>query len=129
MRGYPGPMQMTSYEAAAASSVFGVVAVLVGGLVITGALIWAVRLGIEVRRGEPRPPRRGEQPTRPASAADHEAREMREPDEMPRAGDASERLTPHELNPSGTKRSDDQSRPRWNSGSGGSFGGGGPGRT
>lgn len=120
---------MTSYEAAAAGSVFGVVAVLVGGLVIAGALIWAVRLGIKVRRDEPRPPRRSEQPTRPASGSAHDGREMREPDEMPRAADGSERLTPHRLNPSGTQRSEDQTRPRWDSGTGGSFGGGGPGRT
>ncbi|MFI7500810.1 DUF6479 family protein [Streptomyces sp. NPDC049687] len=119
-------MQMT-YEAAAASSVFGVVAVLVGGVVITGALIWAVRLGTKVRRREQqpgRPPSR--QPTPPASGSPHDEREIREPDEVPRAADG-ERLTPHQLNPSGTKRSEDQTRPRWEPGSSGSFGGGGPG--
>ncbi|MFF4586153.1 DUF6479 family protein [Streptomyces sp. NPDC001388] len=120
---------MTTYEAAAASSVFGVVAVLVCGLLITGALIWAVRLGIKVRRREPRPPRRTEQPTRPATSAVHDGQERREPDEVPVAADESERLTPHQLNPSGTKRSEDQTRPRWDSRSGGSFGSGGPGRT
>ncbi|MER5427875.1 DUF6479 family protein [Streptomyces sp. NPDC002588] len=103
------------HEAAAGRSVFGVLAVLVGGLVITGALIWAVRLGIKVRGRESRPPRPGEQPTRPQSGSTHESWERREADEVPRAADRSERLTPHELRPSGTKRSEDQTRPRWDS--------------
>ncbi|MFC4505022.1 MULTISPECIES: DUF6479 family protein [Streptomyces] len=116
---------MTSYEAAAASSAFGVVAVLIGGLVITGALIWAVRLGTKVRRQESRPPRPSEQPTRPAPGTGQDSHERREPNEMPRDG---ARLTPHELGASGTRRSDDQTRPRWNSGADGSSGDG-PGRT
>jgi hypothetical protein len=122
-------MQTTFYEAAAASSVFGVAVVLVSGLVVTGALIWAVRLGIRVRRGESRPPRRSEHPRPPESGPVHETREFREPDEVPRAADGSERLTPHGLKHSGSKRSENQTRPRWNEGSSGSFGGGGPGRT
>ena len=120
---------MTSYEAAAASSVFGVAVVLVSGLVITGALIWAVRLGIRVRRRESPAPRPSEQPRPPESGPVHETREIREPHEVPRATDASERLTPHGLSRSGSKRSENQTRPRWDEGSSGSFGGGGPGRT
>jgi hypothetical protein len=48
---------------------------------------------------------------------------MREPDEVPRAVDGNERLTPYRLHSSGSKRSDDQERPRWKSGSGGGTGG------
>jgi hypothetical protein len=58
-----------------------------------------------------------------------ESREMREPNEVPRAEDESERLTPHEVHASGTKRSEDQKRPRWSPGSSGSFGSGGSGAT
>ncbi|BBC36660.1 hypothetical protein SGFS_079540 [Streptomyces graminofaciens] len=115
-----------SYEAAASSSLFGVLAVLIGGLVVTGVLIWAVRFGTQVRRREQRPPRPSEQPTRPWSGSAHEEREMREPDEVPRAA-AGDGLTPHDLGSSGTKRSEDQTRPRWKRGSGGSFGSGGQG--
>jgi hypothetical protein len=50
---------------------------------------------------------------------------MREPDEVPRSEDG-ERLGPHDLT-SGSRRSDDQSRPRWDPGSSGSFGSGGSG--
>lgn len=126
-RGYSAQMQTTSYAAMAAGSALGVAAVLIGGLVITGGLVWAVRLGIKVRRREPPPPRRDEQPTPPATGPVRETREMREPDEVPRAGDESERLTPHRLRPSGSKRSEDRKRPRWDPGSSGSFGSGGTG--
>jgi hypothetical protein len=40
-----------------------------------------------------------------------------------------ERLTPHDLRPTGGTPSGDQRRPRWNEGSSGSFGGGGGGAT
>jgi len=99
----------------------------VGGLVIAGALIWAVRVGIRIRRRESPPPRPEEQPKLPASGPVQETREMREPDEVPRAADESERLTPHELHASGSKRSKNQKPPRWKPGSSGSFGSGGPG--
>ena len=45
---------------------------------------------------------------------------------MPRAADG-ERLTPHELRPTGGRDSADGGRPRWDQGTGGSFGSGGPG--
>ncbi|MFI5683289.1 DUF6479 family protein [Streptomyces sp. NPDC051636] len=116
-------------EAAGAVSAFGYIALLVVGVAIVAGLIWAFRLGMRVRRREPGPPRPQEQPTRPVSGPVQEAHEVREPDEVPRAADESERLTPHQLNPTGTKRADDQRRPRWEPGSSGSFGGGGGGRT
>ncbi|MFF1628150.1 DUF6479 family protein [Streptomyces sp. NPDC058272] len=105
---------------------------LVAGLVVVCALIWAVRLGIKVRRREAAPPRPDEQPRLPESGPVHEVREVREPDEVPQAHDESERLTPHQLSgggTSGSKRSEDQTRRRWSRGSGGSFGSGGPGAT
>ncbi|MBG0850665.1 hypothetical protein I2W78_02040 [Streptomyces spinoverrucosus] len=116
-------MNPIAHEVAAAGSVAGFVAVLVGGVVVTAVLIWAVLLGIKVRRREPRRPRPDEQPRLPASGAVGESREQREPHEV--GGDA--RLTPHDLRPSGGMRSGDQRRPRWNRGSSGSFGNGGPG--
>ena len=38
---------------------------------------------------------------------------------MPRTPDG-ERILPHDLNHSGSRRSENQERPRWNEGSGGS---------
>ncbi|BCL31321.1 hypothetical protein GCM10017557_61800 [Streptomyces aurantiacus] len=114
---------------AVSDAAVGSIGAFVGGLVIVGVLVWAVRLGIKSRRGQPRPPRPEEQPRRPESGPVQEAREMREPDEVPRAADESERLSPHDLHASGSKRGENQDRPRWDSGSSGSFGGGGPGRT
>ncbi|MPY57865.1 hypothetical protein FNH08_12015 [Streptomyces spongiae] len=118
---------MIQYEAAATNA-GGVTAILVAGLVLVGALVWAVRFGMKTRRREPGPPGRGEHPTLPESGPVHETRQMREPDEVPRAGDESERLRPHDLHASGSKPSEDQTRRRWAPGSSGSFGGG-PGRT
>lgn len=91
--------------------------------------MWAVRLGISVRRQEPAPPRPADHPTLPPSGPVMESREMREPDEVPRAGDGGRRLTPYEIHASGTKRSGHQKRPRWSPGSSGSFGSGGSGAT
>ncbi|MFI6274578.1 DUF6479 family protein [Streptomyces sp. NPDC050988] len=121
-------MNASVYQAAVTNPA-GAIALLVGGLLIAGALVWAVQLGIKVRRREPGPPRGDEQPTLPEAGPVHEARQMREPNEVPRAADESERLTPHNLQASGSKRSENQKRRRWGRGSTGSFGGGGPGRT
>ncbi|MGW7257262.1 DUF6479 family protein [Streptomyces sp. NPDC054834] len=115
-------------EAAGAVSTFGYIAILVVGVAVVAGLIWAFRMGFRVRRREPGPPRPEEQPTRPVSGPVQEEREVRAWDEVPRAADESERLTPHQLNPTGTKRAADQRRPRWEPGSSGSFGGGGGGR-
>jgi uncharacterized iron-regulated membrane protein len=121
-------MNVIAYQAAATNPA-GVIAILIGGLLIVGALVWSVRLGIKVRRREPRSPRRHEHPTLPESGPVHETRQVREPNEVPRAADEGERLTPHDLQASGSKRSESQKRRRWSPGSSGSFGGGGPGKT
>jgi hypothetical protein len=107
-------------ELAASGAAMGMVVAFVGGLVIVGLLVWAVRLGINVRQREPAPPRSDEQPRLPESGAVGEVREQREPDEVPRTGDGGERLLPHDLHHSGSRRGDNQERPRWDTGSGGS---------
>ncbi|MEU6008980.1 DUF6479 family protein [Streptomyces sp. NPDC047453] len=111
-------MDATWYEAAGAGSAAGIA---VGGLVIAAVLVWAVRLGIRVKQGEPRTPWGGERPTLPESGPVHEVRRRRAPAEVPRAEEAGRRLTPHELGSSG-RRSEDRARPRWDGGSGGTFG-------
>ncbi|MEV5612644.1 DUF6479 family protein [Streptomyces sp. NPDC052225] len=100
-----------------------------GGLVVALALIWAVWLGIRIRRREPGPPAPEEQPKLPDSGPVREVQEVREPEEMPKADDDSARLTPHQLKHQSSKRSDDQSRHRWSRNGSGAFGSGGPGRT
>ncbi|MFM9369959.1 DUF6479 family protein [Streptomyces sp. Da 82-17] len=112
----------------AATSTFGMIGAVLGGLVIVGALIWAFWLGDKVRSREPRPPRPEEQPTLPDSGPVRETREMREPEEVPQATDEDERLRPYNLNPSGDRRSADQEPRRWDSGTSGSFGSGGTGK-
>ncbi|MFF3413993.1 DUF6479 family protein [Streptomyces sp. NPDC002698] len=111
-------MKATYWEIALQDAAFGMLGAFAGGLLIVGGLVWAVRLGIKARRREPGPPRPHEQPAPPESGPVHESREMREPDEVPRAADESERLTPYQLHSSGGKRSERQERPRWESGSG-----------
>ncbi|MEV8127168.1 DUF6479 family protein [Streptomyces sp. NPDC085944] len=113
---------------AAPSGGLKVVVVFVIGLVIAGALIWAVRRGIGVMIREPDRPRADEQPHLPDTGPVHEEREMREPDEIPLSEDGSPRLMPYQLHHAGSRRGDDQHRRRWSPGSSGSFGGGGPGR-
>ncbi|MFF1449245.1 DUF6479 family protein [Streptomyces sp. NPDC058274] len=122
-------MNATGYELAASGAAVGVIIAFVGGLIIAGALIWAVRFGIKVRRREPGPPTPAEQPTLPQSGAVYETREAREPDEVPQAGQEGERLRPNNMHAAGSKTAEDQPRPRWESGSSGSFGSGGPGST
>ncbi|MCQ4204294.1 DUF6479 family protein [Streptomyces sp. NPDC058783] len=113
---------------AAPSGGLKVVVVFVIGLVIAGALIWAVRRGIGVMIREPDRPRADEQPHLPDTGPVHEEREMREPDEIPLNEDGSPRLMPYQLHHAGSRRGEDQHRRRWSPGSSGSFGGGGPGR-
>ncbi|OSZ58735.1 hypothetical protein OQI_20135 [Streptomyces pharetrae CZA14] len=115
-------MNTTVYTLAASGSALGMVVIVVGGVLITAALIYAVQYGIRIRRSEARRPGRGERPTLPESGPVHESREQRAPNEM----GGGERLNPHELRPTGGTPSGDQHRPRWDSGSSGSFGGGGP---
>jgi hypothetical protein len=116
-------------DLAASDAARGAIGAFIGGLVIAGALVWAVRLGMKVRRRESRPPRPDEQPKVPESGPVHEIREVREADEVPHAANESERLRPENMHSSGSKRSENQDRPRWEPGSSGSFGSGGPGRT
>ncbi|MER6788375.1 DUF6479 family protein [Streptomyces sp. NPDC000658] len=116
----------SAYLAASGRSALATVAFIVVGLVLVGGLIWAFRLGHKIRTREPAPPKPHEQPRMPASGRTHESR-TREPNEMPRATGEGERLTPHELRTTGSRESADQRRPRWEEGSGGSFGSGGPG--
>ncbi|MEU1039471.1 DUF6479 family protein [Streptomyces sp. NPDC005551] len=123
-------MKATGYELAVfKDAAFGVMGAFLGGLLVVAALIWAVRLGIKVRRREPEPPKPHEQPRLPETGAVHETRETPEPNEVPRAADGGERLNPQQVRQSGsTTEGENQPRPRWDSGSGG-FGSGGPGRT
>ncbi|MFF1400893.1 DUF6479 family protein [Streptomyces sp. NPDC058287] len=104
-------MNPAYFELAAATTVLSAVGAFAGGLIIAGALVWAVRLGIKLRRGESRPPRPDEQPHLPEGGAVREIREMREPDEVSVAKDESERLMPYELRHAGGKRSEDQRTP------------------
>jgi hypothetical protein len=130
--GYSGLMTKTYSAAnymAASDQAWGTLGAFIGGLVLVGALVWAVRLGMKVRRREPRRPRPEEQPKLPASGPVGEIREVREPDEVPKTSDEGERLRPQNMHPSASKRSEDQDVPRWESGSSGSFGSGGPGKT
>lgn len=114
---------------AASSDVLNVIAAFAGGLIVAGLLVWAVRLGVRVRQAESPPPGPDDQPRLPEDWPVREQRERREPDEVPRASAESERLRPHDLHSSGTKRGEDQTRPRWSPGNSGSFGSGGSGRT
>jgi hypothetical protein len=122
-------MNPTYFETAMSNAAVGALGAFIGGLVVVAALVWAVRLGIAVRRRESDPPRPHEHPRMPEGGPPYEALEVREPDEVSEATDGRERLTPHELHSSGTKRSEKQARPRWSSESRGSFGSGGPGST
>ncbi|MCC5479316.1 DUF6479 family protein [Streptomyces sp. NPDC059680] len=122
-------MNFAMHTAATGPQVFGYVLILLAGVVCVAGLLWAFRLGFEVRRREPAPPRPEEQPRLPSTGPVHEASEMREPDEVPRAADDSERLTPYQIGTIRSRRAADQRRPRWSPGSSGSFGGGGGGRT
>jgi hypothetical protein len=118
-------MHPTHEQLVAAGPAAGMVIIVVCGLLVTAALVAAVRLGIGVRRKEPAPPRRGDHPTPPPSGPVREEQNMREPNEVPRATGDHDRLTPHQLGNSPSRPSENQTRPRWQSGSDGSFDGGG----
>ncbi|MGX4689161.1 DUF6479 family protein [Streptomyces sp. JNUCC 63] len=121
-------MDTASYVVlAAGTNVWGPLGAFIGGLIIAGALVAAVLVGIRVMRREPDRPTEAEQPHLPVTGAVHEISEMREPDEVHPEG--GERLMPYELHASGSRRRPDQHRRRWSPGSSGSFGGGGGGRT
>ncbi|MEV7787512.1 DUF6479 family protein [Streptomyces sp. NPDC088106] len=104
------------------------------GLGVAAVAVLALLIGMFVlgsrrtRNSTTRRPRPEEQPRMPEGGPVREVREHREPDEVPTG---EERLTPHELGGhhgnAGSRPSTSQERPRWNDGSGGSFGSGGPG--
>ncbi|RII09706.1 hypothetical protein DSC45_29815 [Streptomyces sp. YIM 130001] len=72
----------------------GFVPFLLIGLVVAAALVWAVWLGIRIRRREPRPPNPGEQPRPPKNGAAAELPEEPAADDF---GADGERLSPHEM--------------------------------
>ncbi|CAM5316687.1 DUF6479 family protein [Streptomyces griseomycini] len=121
-------MSTAAYELLAASQhVWNLVAAFIGGLVVAGALVWAVRVGMRVMdREEPRPAPE-EQPRLPDGGAIRETREVREPDEVPLTSKDGARLMPYELHHAGSRTGKDQQRKRWMPGSSGGFGSGGPG--
>jgi hypothetical protein len=122
-----GVMSTATFVLAATSSgVLNVVAAFVGGLIIAGALVWAVQFGMRVRDRELPRPNPDEQPHLPDGGPVWESRELREPDEVPHAHDG-QRLMPYELHTSGSRTGKDQHRRRWLPGSSGSFGSGGAG--
>lgn len=121
-------MNATSYELLAASQeVLSLLAAFVGGLVVAGALIWAVRVGMKVMDQEEPRPDPEDQPKLPETGAVREMREMREPDEISMVPRDGERLMPYQLHHAATRTGKDQQRRRWLPGSSGGFGSGGPG--
>jgi len=100
---------------------------IVAGVVVVAVLIGAFWLGVRVKRREPPRPTPAEQPRPPEGGPVREVMENREPDEVPRS---DHRLTPHQMpghGTAGTRGVGPGERPRWDQGSGGSFGSGGAG--
>ncbi|GAA2539779.1 MULTISPECIES: DUF6479 family protein [Streptomyces] len=121
-------MNTAAYELLAASQhVWNLAAAFIGGLVVAGALIWAVRVGMRVMDREEHRPSPEEQPKLPDGGAVREMREVREPDEVPLVSKGGARLMPYELHHAGSRTGKDQHRKRWLPGSSGAFGSGGPG--
>ncbi|MEZ3180176.1 hypothetical protein KYY02_16230 [Streptomyces pimonensis] len=106
---------------------WAVITAFIGGLVVAGALVWAVRVGMRYMDQEEPRPTEEEQPRMPDGGAVREMREVREPDEMPDMSRTGSRLMPYELHHSSTRTCKDQQRRRWLPGSSGAFGSGGPG--
>jgi hypothetical protein len=113
-------------EMAAGRGALGV-GLAVAGVVVVALLIGAFFLGSRIRRREPGPPDPAQQPRLPDSGPVRESHESREPDEVPRS---DHRVLPHEQPAHGnvpSRSAPQRERPRWNEGSSGSFGSGGPG--
>jgi hypothetical protein len=106
---------------------WAVFAAFIGGLIVAGALVWAVRVGMRYMDQEEPRPAAEDQPRLPDGGAVREMREIREPDEMPDMSRTGSRLMPYELHHSATRTGADQKRRRWLPGSSGAFGSGGPG--
>ncbi|MET9503750.1 DUF6479 family protein [Streptomyces sp. NPDC006622] len=117
-------MTSASTQLAATSGLLsmGMFVVGVALLALLGGSFW---LGARVKERELPRPRPEEQPHLPPEGPVHEVREIREPDEVPRTPKGGRALTPYELTNMRTRPSASKSRPRWSSGSSGSFGGGG----
>jgi hypothetical protein len=114
-------------ELALAPHQWALIGAFAGGLVVVAVLVFAVGVGIGVMRREPDRPAESEQPHLPVTGAVEEINEIREPDEVRSEG--GQRILPHELHGAGTRRREDQHRPRWAPGGSGGFGSGGPGAT
>ncbi|QNP75378.1 hypothetical protein IAG44_42240 [Streptomyces roseirectus] len=94
-----------------ATTVLGTAAVVLCGLLLTAALVWAVRFGTRVRRREQAPGRLPPQAPAREPADDTGHRQRREPNEVPRT--EGRRPNPHELGDAPDRPSGDQGRPRW----------------
>ncbi|WP_340384051.1 DUF6479 family protein [Streptomyces sp. SS7] len=124
----PGTPFEAAEQTAAAGSAAGIVLIVVCGVLVTAALVWAVRFGTRVRAREQSPGRTATRsgPPRPTRRpVDQERLQRREPGEVPQAGPGDRPLTPHELGNAPDRPSESQERPRRRPGSGGSFGSGG----
>jgi Family of unknown function (DUF6479) len=117
-------MMALSMENLALSGGLAAGLILIVGLPVVGGLIWAVSLGIKIRRNEPPPPSEEDQPRLPEGGPVREQQERREPYELSRRED---RLLPHDLRGHGSTTSRNQARRRWHPGGSGSFGSGGSG--
>ncbi|WP_329363850.1 DUF6479 family protein [Streptomyces sp. NBC_01483] len=82
-------------------------------------------LSCRMRTRAPRLPRPEEQPHMPQDGPVREAREIREPAEIPKVAKGGHALTPYELTHMSTRTSSSQERQRWHEGGSGSFGSGG----
>ncbi|MFD5520078.1 DUF6479 family protein, partial [Streptomyces sp. NPDC127066] len=121
-------MNRTRVETAMTNAAVGALGAFTGGLVVVAVLARSVRLGTRVRRRESGPPGPHEHPRTPEGGPAYGTSEAREPDEVSGAKDGRERLIPHRLHSSGSKRGEDRARPRRTSEPRGSFGRGGPDR-
>ncbi|GGT04979.1 hypothetical protein GCM10010259_54950 [Streptomyces daghestanicus] len=100
------------------------VGLIVAAFVVVALLIGAFAVGIRVKRRESPPPTPDEQPHLPPGGPVRETQETRTAEEVPRS---DERMLPHDLHRQGTRSAPGQPRRRWDEGSSGSFGSGGPG--
>ncbi|WP_234376813.1 DUF6479 family protein [Streptomyces sp. TP-A0356] len=110
-----------------AVDVYMIIGPLIAAVLVVALLLGAFWMGVRIWRREPPPPRPEEQPRLPDEGPVGEVRENREPEEVPRS---RHRLTPHRLKAHGnvgSRTSSSEQRPRWDRGSSGSFGSGGPG--
>ncbi|MGW0335750.1 DUF6479 family protein [Streptomyces sp. NPDC003011] len=117
----------TAWMNIAAGTGAGAGGLIVAGVVVVAVLIGAFFLGVRGKKRESPRPTPAEQPRPPEGGPVREVQEHREPNEMPQS---DHRLTPHELHEhgnAGTQTGAPKERPRWDGGSSGSFGSGGPG--